>query len=94
MVVIEGEELEDDIKGGEGVEIKDKVRVESGKVPKNGKVAKPKVKVTVKFPNITIIVMGAATLYYISLDTLFIPNNALLSTDRAKIALSAGGESH
>ena len=40
----EGEEPEDDTKGGEGAETKDKARAESGKALKNGKAVKFKAK--------------------------------------------------
>ena len=64
----EGEEPEDDTKGGEGAETKDKARAESGKALKNGKAVKFKAKAIAKPLNTITTATGVVMPHHTSPD--------------------------
>ena len=90
----EGEEPEDDTKGGEGAETKDKARAESGKALKNGKAVKFKAKAIAKPLNTITTATGVVMPHHTSPDISPTFNNVSSLIDRVKTVPLVGGESY
>ena len=90
----EGEEPEDDTKGGEGAETQDKARAESGKALKNGKAVKFKAKAIAKPLNTITTATGVVMPHHTSPDISPTFNNASSLIDRVKTVPLVGGESY
>lgn len=90
----EGEEPEDDTKGGEGAETKDKARAESGKALKNGKAVKFKAKAIAKPLNTITTATGVVMPHHTSPDIAPTFNNVSSLIDRVTTIPLVGGETY